>query len=255
MNIISLLRGVLKKRKELNVKKLPSQGLFYKNDFKIYIKKAEMEDIIRYEQNFIKDIGVIIAKIKKIVEDNTSFSKEYCYNDIKSIDIVYIFLEIVKYTNNKPISLSYYDELSNKEKSIEFDSKYFNYFKINDKLMKKYDDIEKCFNINNYKFSLPSIGVENELTAYLIEKSNEKDADKYNYYFYDFTYFLGNKNKLSIDEVDNLIQIFNFDIEEEEIEKVKKIIETFEPLQSYSLIDGEDRIDLNSKIDLSKVWK
>lgn len=214
-----------------------------------------MEDIIRYEHNFVKDIGVIISKIKKIVENNIKLSKKYKYDDIKSIDIVYIFLEIVKFTNKHSISLSYYDELNNEEKSIEFSSKYFNYFKINDELMSKYNNKEKCFEINNYRYSLPSIGIENSLTSYLTIKSYEPGAEKYNNYFYDFTYFLGDKNKLSIEEVDNLIQIFNFDIEEEELEKVKQIIQTFEPLQRYSLIDGDTQIDLSSKIDLSKVWK
>lgn len=256
MNIISsLLGGLLSSKKELDIKKLPSQGLFYKDDFRIYIKRANMEDIIRYEHNFVKDIGVIISKIKKIVENNIKLSKKYKYDDIKSIDIVYIFLEIVKFTNKHSISLSYYDELNNEEKSIEFSSKYFNYFKINDELMSKYNNKEKCFEINNYRYSLPSIGIENSLTSYLTIKSYEPGAEKYNNYFYDFTYFLGDKNKLSIEEVDNLIQIFNFDIEEEELEKVKQIIQTFEPLQRYSLIDGDTQIDLSSKIDLSKVWK
>lgn len=256
MNIInSLLGGLLNSEKELNIKKLPSQGLFYKDDFRIYIKKANMEDIIRYENNFVKNIGVIINKIKKVVENNIKLSGKYKYDDIKSIDIVYIFLEIVKFTNKHSISLSYYDEIKNEEKSIEFSSKYFNYFKINDELMSKYNKKEKCFEINNYKYSLPSIGIENSLTNYLTIKSYEPGAEKYNDYFYDFTYFLGDKNKLSIEEVDNLIQIFNFDIEKEELEKVKKIIEIFEPIQRYSLIDGDIQIELNSKIDLSKIWK
>lgn len=255
MNLSNLIKGLLNLEKEVDIKKLPSQGLFYKDDFKIKIKKAEIEDIVNYEHNFVKDIGVIISKIKKIVENNIKLSKKYKYDDIKSIDIVYIFLEIVKFTNKHSISLSYYDESNNEEKSIEFSSKYFNYFKITDELMSKYNNKEKCFEINNYKYSLPSIGIENSLTSYLTIKSYEPGAEKYNNYFYDFTYFLGDKNKLSIEEVDNLIQIFNFDIEQEELEKVKQIIQTFEPLQRYSLIDGDTQIDLSSKIDLSKVWK
>lgn len=256
MNIINnLLKGLLNKEKELDTKKLPSQGLFYKDDFRIHIKKANIEDIINYELNFVKDIGVIINKIKKIVESNIRLSKKYTCDDIKSIDIVYIFLEIVKLTNKESISLSYYDEVGNIEKSIEFSSKYFNYFKISDDLMGKYDSKEKCFKIDNYKYSLPSIGIENSLTNYLTIKSLEPGAEKYNNYFYEFTYFLGDKNKLSMQEVDNLIQIFNFDIEEKELGKIKNIIQTFEPLQRYSLIDGDTQIDLNSKIDLSKVWK
>lgn len=260
MNIINILSGVLKKKKELDIKKLPSQGLFYKDDLKIYIKKADMKDIANYENMSLSnvsiedEISIKIGKIKWIVKNNVFLSKGYSYEDIKSIDIVYIFFEIVKYTNNKSINLSYYND-NDKEVSIEFNSKNFDYFKIDDKLMSNYDKKEKCFIVDGYKFSLPSIGIEDGIEDYLIEKSNEKNVDEYNNYFYDFTYFLGNKNKLSIDEVDNLIKIFNFDIEDKEIRKVENIIKKFEDLERYSLVDGENRIDLNSDIDLSKVWK
>lgn len=255
MNLSNLIKGLLNLEKEVNIKTLPSQGLFYKDDFKLKIKKAEIEDIVNYEHNFVKNIGVIINKIKNVVEKNIIISENYTFDDIKSIDIVYIFLEIVKFTNGEPISLSYYNEIENREISIEFNSKHFNYFKITPELMKMYDNIDKCFKINNYKYSLPSIGVENSLTNYLISKSNEIDAEKYNNYFYSFTYFLGDKNTLSFEEIDNLIQIFNFDIEPEELIKIKDVIKIFEPMQKYSLKNGKDEVDLNSKIDLSKVWK
>jgi hypothetical protein len=255
MNLSNLIRGLLSFEKEIDVKKLPSLGLFYKDDFKIRIKKAKIEDIVNYEHNFTKDIVVIINKIKNVVCKNTILSEKYTFDDIKSIDIVYLFLEIVKFTNGKPISLSYFSEIENREINIEFSSKYFNYFKINSDLVKKYNNEEKCFTIKNYKYSLPSIGVENSLTDYLIVKSNEENAEKYNNYFYSFTYFLGNKSKLTFDEIDNLIQIFNFDIETVELEKIKEIIKIFEPIQKYSLKNGKDEVDLNSKIDLSKVWK
>lgn len=255
MNLSNLIKGLLNLEKEVNIKNLPSQGLFYKDDFKIKIKKAEIEDIVNYEHNFVKNIGVIINKIKNVVEKNVIISEGYTFDDIKSIDIVFLFLEIVKFTNGEPINLSYFSEIENREISIEFNSKYFNYFKINSDLEKKYNNEEKCFTIKNYKYSLPSIGVENSLTDYLISKSNEEDAEKYNNYFYSFTYFLGNKSKLTFDEIDNLIQIFNFDIEPEELEKIKDVIKIFEPMQKYSLKNGKDEVDLNSKIDLSKVWK
>lgn len=255
MNILGLVKGILHKRKELDIKKLPSQGLFYNDDFKIFIKKADIEDIREYESNFMKDVGVIISKINKIVFKNTLFSSGYSYNDIKSIDILYTFLEIVKYTNKKSIKVSYYDESKNKESNIEFNSKYFNYFKINEELKKMYNDKEKCFDIFGYKYTMPSVGVENSLASYLIKKSKQDiDIDKYNNYCYDFTYFVGNKNKLSFNEVENLIEVFNYDIEGSEMDKISKIIKKFEPLQIYSLTNGEEKIDLNAKIDLSKIW-
>jgi len=41
MNLSNLIKGLLNLEKEVNIKTLPSQGLFYKDDFKLKIKKAE----------------------------------------------------------------------------------------------------------------------------------------------------------------------------------------------------------------------
>ena len=66
---------------------------------------------------------------------------------------------------------------------------------------------------------------------------------------------LGHKNFISFDEIDNLIEIFNFDLDDDEKQKIKKIIEIFLPLQKYSLIKDNKVIEINSKIDLGNIWK
>ena len=122
--------------------------------------------------------------------------------------------------------------------------------------IKKYYDKElKCFTIDGYKYSLPSIGIESSLTNFLIYKSNHPDAHLYKDYFYDFTYFLSDKNELAFSEIENLIQVFNYDLDRNELKKVKKIVSIFSPIQKYSLIKDGKVIDINSKIDLEKIWK
>lgn len=254
MNLSNLVKGLLNLQKEINITKLPSQGLFYNDDFKLFIKRAKIEDIIDYENNYIKDdIGVIITKIKKIVKNNTSFSSGYKFDDIKSIDIIFLFLEIVKFTKNEPIYFVYLNGMD--ELKIEFSSDNFNYFILNDDLMSKYDKKEKCFIIDGYKYTLPSIGVEDSLTRFLFLKSTEPNSEIYNEYFYDFTHFVLNKNFLALDEIENLIQIFNYDIEDSEFKKIQNIVNTFSPMQRYSLIKDGQTIEMNSKIDLEKIWK
>jgi hypothetical protein len=262
MGLMSLLKSLIglkerdKKSISINTSILPSQGIFYKKDFEIFIKSANIEDINEYELDFIKDdIGVIINKVKKVVENNLIFSNQYSFNDLRSIDIIFIFLEIVKLTKGKPVRLNYIDSLTSKEELIEFGPSTFNYFRIGDDLMGKYDSDNQEFLIDGYRFSLPSIGVENSLTNFLIHKSKLPDAYKYNNYFYDFTYFLGNKNMLSFDEIENLIQIFNFDIEESELIKINKIVKSFLPMQIYSLIKNDRVIEITSSINLEKIWK
>jgi len=256
MNLTSILRGILNIQKKIDLKKLPSQGLFYKDDFDLWIKKADVEDIIEYEYQYEKeDLGLVITRVKRIVEKNVILSSGYYYADIKSIDIVFLFLEIVKFTNNKKIDVKYFNDNIGKDESITFDSSNFNYVKIDDKMIKSYDVITKEFIIDGFKYSIPCIGVENSLTHFLISKSDEPNASSYNNYSYDFLYFLGHKNNITFDEIDNLIQIFNFDMIDEDQKKIRKIIKTFSVIGKYSLKKDSKIIDVSAKIDLEKIWK
>jgi hypothetical protein len=253
--INEFFRKLFIRKRKIDVKLLPSQGLFYKNDLKITVTPASKKDIIDYEKNYVKDdVGVVIYYIKKIVQKNIIISDGYKYEDIKSIDVIFIFLEIVSLTKGRPINLIYFDMNKDKEEKIEFGSKNFNYFQLGD-LIKYYDYEERCFVVSGYKYTLPSIGVENCLTNFLIIKSAEENSSVYNSYFYDFTHFVGHKNHLKYKEIENLLQIFNFDMESEEIIKVKKIINAFAPIQRYSLIKDGKVVEMTSKINLEKIWR
>jgi len=256
MSLTNILRGILNIQKKIDLKTLPSQGLFYKDDFELWIKKADVEDIIEYEYKYEKeDLGLVITRVKRIVEKNVILSSGYYYGDIKSIDIVFLFLEIVKFTNKKEIDVKYFNDNIGKDEIITFDSSNFNYVTIDNKMIQNYDTSSKEFVIDGFKYSIPCIGVENSLTHFLIIKSDEPDASYYNNYSYDFLYFLGHKNNLTFNEIDNLIQIFNFDMTEEDQKKVRKIIKTFSIIGRYSLKKDSKIIDVSAKIDLEKIWK
>jgi hypothetical protein len=255
MDFYNLIKDLFSKTKVINRIKLPSQNLFYKDDFFIKIKKANKEDINEYETDFEKtDLSIVIQKVKNIVEKNIVLSNNYSFEDIKSIDIVFLFLEIVKFTRGKKVTVSFINN-KNKIETIEFSTETFNYFKLNDSIMSKYDEKTKTFKINGYSYSLPSIGVENSLTMFLLFHSETDESYKYVNVDFDFTYFVSNKNFLTFKEIDNLIYIFNNDLDKEEKRKIKNIIREFTPLQKYSLIKGGKEIDINSKIDLEKIWK
>ena len=169
MNLLNLVKNLLNIQKKVEKRFLPSQGLFYKDDFEISIRKAEQNDINEYEVDFIKDnLGLIIYKVKKIVEKNIVLTKEYTFEDLKSIDVVFLFLEIVKFTKGKSIKIDFINEMTGKPDTVEFSSEYFNYFKLNDNLINDYNKELNCFEIDGYKFSLPTIGIENCLTNFLI---------------------------------------------------------------------------------------
>ena len=69
MNLIKLIRNLLTSKVKIDVKKLPSQGFFYNDDFEIYIKKADINDISEYESDYNKEnLSSVLRKLKKIVE-------------------------------------------------------------------------------------------------------------------------------------------------------------------------------------------
>ena len=102
---------------------------------------------------------------------------------------------------------------------------------------------------------MPCIGVENSLTQFLVHKSQDPDSEVYNDYSYDFLYFLGHKSNLSFEEIENLIQIFNFDMDESDQRKIRKIVKDLSVIGKYSLKKDSQVIDVTAKIDLGAIWK
>lgn len=256
MNISSIIKGILNLQKEIEVSKLPSQGLFYKNDFKIFIKKADIEDIIEYEYQYEKEnLGLVINRVKRIVKKNISTSSGYTFNDIKSVDVVFIFLEIVKFTNNKSIDINYFNDILGKNDIVKFDYDNFNYAMIDPEMMKNYDPSSKEFIIDGFRYSVPCIGIENSITNFLISRSDSPNSKIYNGYSYDFLYFLGHKSTLTFDEIENILQIFNNDMVIDDQKRVTEIVNSFSNFGKYTLKTESRIIEITSKIDLEKIWK
>jgi len=255
MGLSALISQMLKGYRKIDVNKLPSQGLFYKDDFKLWIKKAEDEDIKNYERNYRKSLESAIHRVKKIVKRNVVVAEGYSYRDIKSIDIIFLFFEIVQYTNKKDIIIKYFDDVEGTVNEAIINSEHFNYVKIPDNLMEKYDAVNKQFVIDGFKYSLPSIGIESSMVNFLIRKSILPENMSYQNYFYDFIYFLNDKTKITDDEMENLITIFNDDISEDDLEKIQNIILTFEKFWRYALKKDNQIISITNRVDLEKIWK
>ena len=251
--IFEMFNGLINQTKKLDLRLLPSQGVFYKDDFEIRIKKAKLEDIIDYEQNFDKEnIYLVVESLKKVVRNNVTLTKNYTVDDIKSVDTVYLFLEIVKFTQNKKINIDYFDEESQKNEIIEFSSKNFNYFNFSDY---ERDQETAEILIDGYRFSMPSIGIEHCLTHFLLLKMKLDQKTEWDTYSYDFLFFTGNKAKLTFDEMENLVIIFNYDIDSKEQQKISNIVNIFMKIVGYNLKKEDRIIEIKSKIDLEKIWK
>lgn len=254
-SLFDVLSSVIYGTTIVDVKSLPTQGYFYPKDFEIKLKRASVEDIIEYEFNFkTENIIEIIEVIKSLVRKNLELNKNYKFEDLKSIDIIYVFLELVKFTNKKPIRVNYPDELSKKLIQVDFSDKTFNYFDFSN-FLKYYDSKLRHFNIDGYKFSMPSLGTEESVTRYLIDRTKYDNEKRYDELNYDFIFFLGGKNHLTFDEIENLLTIFNEDLDLTEQNKIKDVIDKFDKLIKYSLKVDDKIIDLKANIDLANIWK
>lgn len=244
----------INKRKKINIKNLPSQGLFYADDFEIYITKLDKDYINEYKTKLdVTSLQKLLKRITRVIIDHTSFNNEYTYRNIVSIDLFFIFLEIVKYTTNKPIIINHYDDENDIDVRLEFNEENFNYFKPTEEMSKSYNYGKKCFELNGYMISPPTTGVEEDLTELLNSISSLPGSEIYNDYNYNFIYVLGNKTSINVKEIKNLIQIFNNDITKEEEEKLKDAVSKITSIQKYEIKYNNIKLSLSS-IDLFKIF-
>ena len=68
MKLINFIKGIFVKKKDIDLKNLPSQGLFYKDDFKITIKKVSKKEILEYEKGYDReDLGIVLGKLLSLI--------------------------------------------------------------------------------------------------------------------------------------------------------------------------------------------
>jgi len=256
MSLYSILKDLTinKGTTLLNNKELPSQGYFYSDDFWIRIKKADVEDIIEYTHYFNSENPLLtIELIKEIVRRNSFVAKGFDFEYIRAIDIVYIFLDIVKITKDKKLFILEENPISGIEYPIEICANNFNYFIPNSNF--KYNKEELCFEYKGFKFRFPSIGVEESIfkftSAVAYNQEFEWMADDYNY---DFSYFLGDRTVLTVDEVKNLLTIFRDDISDSDKATTSEIIDSFRPMFKYSLKWNDRVIPLDQRVGLKNIW-
>jgi hypothetical protein len=231
-----------KKLQKLDVNILPSQGYFYSKNLEIYYRNADLNEIKEYNEKISVNIYDIIKSVKKIVKNNLKFvPNDFKFEDLCSIDILFIFIKIVEETKQEPIYIN----------DIKFDEKNFQYFYYK-KYHKNYNADTREFIFNDWKFSLPRIGIEKSLTDFFYELKKRNELDKYENGNYDLIYFLGGKSSLTYDELKNLVDLGN-DLKDEDKSELKNIISKFQGNDKYVLSDGEN-VTKVSPIALVNIW-
>jgi len=175
--------------KPMPVENLPSQGRFYPDDVLLEIRAAEVSEIRHFstlDENDPLDmddkLNMIIDKCMRIRWNG----KQMTWKDLKEEDRFYLIFAIRELTFQKgenklmlPIQcgISCAGDGSFKDK-IEIKKEIFDYYTIEDKLMRFYDKEEKCFVINSPKVGVirlyvPSLGVTSFIKSYMRRKIKE----------------------------------------------------------------------------------
>jgi hypothetical protein len=238
----------------LDINKLPSLGLFYPKNFNITIRKPSIEEVVKFEHVYDKnDIVSSVKNIRKFVFQCTSI-EGYVPYDIISMDLLFIFLKLVKLYTKVPVIVHYYDS-EGVLQQIFLTEDNFNYAKIPDDLMVCYDSKERNFNFNGFRYSLPTIGVYTSLDEFVNDKVSKgmDTLEKYKNLEYNFIYCLSKRNSLTVSEIDNLIDVFNEDIEPDVKKTNEDIIAKFNTLFKYSLKNDKYVIGINN-LDLTNIF-
>jgi hypothetical protein len=242
--LISSLFNKKKKQYSVNIKKLPSQGYFYPEDLEIFIEKGDIDDQLKYYHGIDNsNIFGVISTIKSILQNRIEFNYTFFkFDNLRAIDVFFLFVEFVKYTTDKKIFFS----------GIEFNSENFVYFNFK-QFQENYNVSKKGFIFGEWAFSLPSIGIETSLTKFSYEISIKGKSDEYKDKNYNLIYFLGDKINLTYESMINLIELFE-DLTEEHQGEINDIVNKFSKSGLYFLIEmGKKSVRVNPNM-LKDVW-
>lgn len=170
---------------KIDVKTLPTQGLFYPDGLEISIRAARGEEIKHWSTMNDQDINqlsrvddILNYMIEKCCNVKNPNYPGNCWKDLKNVDRFYILLAIKEFTfidgeNELMVPIS-------EDKQIPVVKEMIDFIKIPDEIMKFYNPDEKCFifNVagNPIKVHVPSLGVNDWLKKYVAQKINAKEG-------------------------------------------------------------------------------
>jgi len=170
---------------KIDVKSLPTQGLFYPDGLEISIRAARGEEIKHWSTMNDQDINqlsrvddILNYMIEKCCSVKNPNYPGNCWKDLKNVDRFYILLAIKEFTfidgeNELMVPIS-------EDKQIPVVKEMIDFIKIPDEIMKFYNPDEKCFifNVagNSIKVHVPSLGVNDWLKKYVAQKINAKEG-------------------------------------------------------------------------------
>ena len=235
----------------INLKDLPTGGIFYPSETKIFIRSANGREISHWSMINEEEITEI--------DDGLNFMLEHClsikipnipmasYKDLKEIDRFYLILSIRDLTfpsgtNNLQIKIS-----EGKYRDVVKDD--VDFINIDQKLMEKYDQNKHCFVFKTklkdpafLNIYMPTVGVSQFLKEYIQRKNQRQEG--FDKDFLSIAPLLIKDWRGLNDKTyeDFLIKCSNFSVYEYSLlAKIKKLIEgSISPVFKYTDEDGAE---------------
>lgn len=201
----------------LDIKSLPTRGMFYPDDTKIWVRSATGGEIKHWSTMNVEDVVNVDDTLNYIIEKCCKISipgNDYVggsWKDLIDVDRMYILLAIRDFTwpageNELTVPISETQQVSVLKDNI-------NFVEFPEEIMKYYNEEEKCFKLTfkngkTINMYLTSLGVSNWLKSYVQQKQQAREQfDK------DFLLFapllIKNHRKLSIRAYENLVEESN----------------------------------------------
>jgi hypothetical protein len=176
----------------ISIQDLPTRGLFYPPETVMAIRSATGGEIRHWSTLNENDLSALDDMLNYVIERcvtvkaNNDGGGYLSWKDLKEVDRFYILLAIHELTfpngeNQLQVKLS-----DNKKINVKKDM--VSYISLDPKLMKYYDEVERCFVLKKagkvIKLDIPSVGVTQWLKGYINRKQSMQeifDEDYLNY--------------------------------------------------------------------------
>lgn len=169
---------------QLDIKSLPSKGMFYPDGTKIYVRAATGGEIKHWSTMNVEKTEEVDAHINNIIEKccKVSIPGDFYaggnWKDLNDIDRLYILFAIRDFTfpngsNELMFSISENEQIPVYKDNIDF-------ITFPDEIMKYYDPDNKCFRLtfkngNVIDLHIASLGVANWLKTYVYQKRETRE--------------------------------------------------------------------------------
>lgn len=168
---------------QLNLKDLPTQGLFYPEGTEIAINAASAGEIRHWSTLNEEDLASLDDMLNYVIERCAKVKAPggigSSWKDLKEVDRFYILLAIrertfVKGENKLQVKVS-------ETSKIDVNKDMVDYITFDDRLMERYNSQKRCISLpfktgKTIDVHLPSVGVTNWLKNYVIRKQQMNEA-------------------------------------------------------------------------------